>query len=107
MIFFLSVHYKLTSVMVSDSSSLYVPRRWVRLLFGREFTFQDLIVLWDAIFADSAMLDLVDYIFVAMLIKIRELCKYPFCFVTLNSCISCSVGFHNWLADKSPFGKYL
>ncbi|XP_071490001.1 TBC1 domain family member 5-like [Diadema antillarum] len=47
--------------------------RWIRLLFGREFTFQDLIVLWDAIFADSVLLDLVDYVFVAMLIKIREL----------------------------------
>ena len=58
--------------------------RWVRLLFGREFTFQDLIVLWDAIFADSSMLDLVDYIFVAMLIKIRELCKEaPSLFVDL------------------------
>ncbi|XP_041460256.1 TBC1 domain family member 5-like isoform X2 [Lytechinus variegatus] len=60
--------------------------RWLRLLFGREFTFQDLIVLWDAIFADSPMLDLVDYIFVAMLIKIRELlltAEYADCLMLL------------------------
>ncbi|XP_799336.2 TBC1 domain family member 5 isoform X2 [Strongylocentrotus purpuratus] len=60
--------------------------RWLRLLFGREFTFQDLIVLWDAIFADSPMLDLVDYIFVAMLIKIRELlltAEYANCLMLL------------------------
>ncbi|XP_071943506.1 TBC1 domain family member 5-like isoform X2 [Antedon mediterranea] len=47
--------------------------RWVRLLFGREVILQDLLVLWDAIFSDSATLDLVDYIFVAMLVLVREL----------------------------------
>ncbi|XP_063308379.1 TBC1 domain family member 5 [Pelobates fuscus] len=46
--------------------------RWVRLLFGREFPLQDLLVVWDALFADSVALDLVDYIFVAMLLYIRD-----------------------------------
>ncbi|XP_014672067.1 PREDICTED: TBC1 domain family member 5-like isoform X2 [Priapulus caudatus] len=46
--------------------------RWVRLLFGREFPMQDLLVLWDAIFADSMSFDLVDHMFVAMMIFIRE-----------------------------------
>lgn len=46
--------------------------RWVRLLFGREFPLQDLLVIWDALFADSVTLDLVDYIFVAMLLYIRD-----------------------------------
>lgn len=46
--------------------------RWVRLLFGREFPLQDLLVVWDALFADSTTLDLVDYIFVAMLLYIRD-----------------------------------
>ncbi|XP_075443021.1 TBC1 domain family member 5 isoform X2 [Ascaphus truei] len=46
--------------------------RWVRLLFGREFTLQDLLVVWDALFADSITLDLVDYIFVAMMLYIRD-----------------------------------
>ncbi|EMP41962.1 TBC1 domain family member 5 [Chelonia mydas] len=49
-----------------------VIRRWVRLLFGREFPLQDLLVVWDALFADSITLDLVDYIFVAMLLYIRD-----------------------------------
>ncbi len=48
-------------------------RKWVRLLFGREFPMQDLLVLWDAIFADGIAFDLVDYIFVAMLLYIRDL----------------------------------
>ncbi len=48
--------------------------RWVRLLFGREFPMQDLLVLWDAIFADGISFDLVDYVFVAMLLYIREHC---------------------------------
>jgi hypothetical protein len=49
--------------------------RWIRLLFGREFPMQDLLVLWDALFADGIGFDLVDYIFVAMLLYIRDLCK--------------------------------
>ncbi|XP_062425279.1 TBC1 domain family member 5 isoform X1 [Rhea pennata] len=46
--------------------------RWVRLLFGREFPLQDLLVVWDALFADSITLNLVDYVFVAMLLYIRD-----------------------------------
>jgi TBC1 domain family protein 5 len=46
--------------------------RWVRLLFGREFPMQDLLMLWDAIFADGISFDLVDYVFVAMLLYIRD-----------------------------------
>ncbi|NXS68226.1 TBCD5 protein, partial [Pandion haliaetus] len=46
--------------------------RWGRLLFGREFPLQALLVVWDALFADSITLNLVDYIFVAMLLYIRD-----------------------------------
>ncbi|KAI9584746.1 TBC1 domain family member 5 isoform X1 [Glossina fuscipes] len=46
--------------------------RWLRLLFGREFTLLDLLALWDAIFADSDRFDLPNYIVVAMLIRIRD-----------------------------------
>ncbi|CAD5122695.1 DgyrCDS11105 [Dimorphilus gyrociliatus] len=46
--------------------------RWIRLLFGREFPMQDLLVIWDALFSDGLSLDLVDYIFTAMLIYIRD-----------------------------------
>jgi len=46
--------------------------RWVRLLFGREFPMQDLLMLWDAIFGDGISFDLVDYVFVAMLLYIRN-----------------------------------
>ena len=37
---------------------------------------QDLLVLWDAIFADGIGFDLVDYMFVAMLLYIRDHCEY-------------------------------
>ncbi|XP_040585117.1 TBC1 domain family member 5 isoform X2 [Mesocricetus auratus] len=46
--------------------------RWVRLLFGREFPLQDLLVVWDALFADGLSLSLVDYVFIAMLLYIRD-----------------------------------
>ncbi|XP_037945832.1 TBC1 domain family member 5 homolog A-like [Teleopsis dalmanni] len=46
--------------------------RWLRLLFGREFPLLDLLVLWDAIFADSDRFELPNYILVAMLIRIRD-----------------------------------
>ncbi|XP_023222366.1 TBC1 domain family member 5-like [Centruroides sculpturatus] len=47
--------------------------RWLRLLFGREFPMQDLLQIWDSIFADSLSFDLVDYVFTTMLMSIREL----------------------------------
>lgn len=47
--------------------------RWLRLLFGREFSLQDLLVIWDAIFSDGISFSLCDYIFTAMLIVIRDL----------------------------------
>ncbi|XP_047137114.1 TBC1 domain family member 5 isoform X2 [Hydra vulgaris] len=45
--------------------------RWVRLLFGREFSLNKLLTLWDALFAEGAILDLVDFVFLAMLINLR------------------------------------
>lgn len=47
--------------------------RWIRLLFGREFPLQDLLMVWDAIFSDiHPSFPLVDYLTVAMLSFIRE-----------------------------------
>lgn len=46
--------------------------RWLRLLMGREFELDDLLQLWDALFAHSADLKLVDYLAVAMLIFMRS-----------------------------------
>lgn len=64
-------------------------RRWVRLLFGREFQLQDLLVVWDALFADSITLNLVDYIFVAMLLYIRDACKYQLSYSLLKRMQTC------------------
>lgn len=50
--------------------------RWVRLLFGREFTFDDVLAMWDVMFAEDSSLEIVDHICVAMLLRIRwELLK--------------------------------
>ncbi len=45
--------------------------RWIRLLFGREFPFEDVLALWDVLFAEDPGLDLIDFISVAMLLRIR------------------------------------
>ncbi|KAF9874071.1 WD repeat domain-containing protein [Colletotrichum karsti] len=45
--------------------------RWIRLLFGREFPFDQFLVLWDTMFAVDPSLNLIDLICVAMLIRIR------------------------------------
>ena len=50
--------------------------RWIRLLFGREFPLPNVLEMWDALFADGPSLGLMDYSFVAMLMHIREVCKY-------------------------------
>lgn len=49
--------------------------RWLRLLFGREFALQDLLLLWDAIFGEGDDFGLINYVVVAMLIRIRDKCK--------------------------------
>jgi TBC1 domain family protein 5 len=40
-------------------------------MFGREFPFEDLLALWDTLFAEDPGLDLIDMICVAMLLRIR------------------------------------
>jgi hypothetical protein len=45
--------------------------RWIRLLFGREFHIEDVLVIWEAIFAFDDDFTLVDHIAVSMLIFIR------------------------------------
>ncbi|KAI9703613.1 MAG: hypothetical protein M1836_007383 [Candelina mexicana] len=45
--------------------------RWIRLLFGREFPLDDLLALWDILFAEDPTLQLVDHVCVAMLLRIR------------------------------------
>jgi TBC1 domain family protein 5 len=45
--------------------------RWVRLLFGREFQFDKLLDLWDALLAEGLSSDLVNLVCLAMLLRIR------------------------------------
>ncbi|EAW11499.1 GTPase-activating protein GYP6 [Aspergillus clavatus NRRL 1] len=45
--------------------------RWMRLLFGREFPFQDILELWDLLFAEGLRSELIEFICVAMLLRIR------------------------------------
>ncbi|EJT78845.1 hypothetical protein GGTG_03939 [Gaeumannomyces tritici R3-111a-1] len=45
--------------------------RWIRLLFGREFPFEQQLVLWDTMFAFDPSLELIDLVCIAMLIRIR------------------------------------
>ena len=59
--------------------------RWIRLLFGREYPLPGLLYLWDAMFADGRTLDLADFIFIAMLIHIRNFCEYTVNILNLNS----------------------
>ena len=45
--------------------------RWIRLIFGREFTFEDLLTIWDVIFAEDPTLEIVDHLCLAMLLRMR------------------------------------
>ena len=47
-------------------------RRWLRLLFTREFPLRDAMVLWDGLFSFDIPFELVPWICVAMLIRIRN-----------------------------------
>ncbi|KAH8914965.1 RabGAP/TBC [Atractiella rhizophila] len=46
--------------------------RWIRCLFGREFSMPAVLELWDGIFAEDPSLRLVEQICVAMLLRIRD-----------------------------------
>ncbi|KAL5003798.1 rab-GTPase-TBC domain-containing protein [Aspergillus recurvatus] len=45
--------------------------RWMRLLFGREFPFQDMLVIWDLLFAEGLRPELIDFVCVAMVLRVR------------------------------------
>ncbi|XP_042875474.1 TBC1 domain family member 5-like isoform X4 [Penaeus japonicus] len=66
------------SALYSHLARLEIPPqiygiRWIRLLFGREFSLQDLLMVWDAIFSDcQTTFPLVDFLTIAMLSFIRE-----------------------------------
>ena len=45
--------------------------RWIRLLFGREFSLKDTLSVWDVLFAEGLSLSLVDMTCLAMLLRIR------------------------------------
>lgn len=50
---------------------LTVCRRWIRLLFGREFSLDAVFDMWDALFAIDPTLEIVDMISIALLLRIR------------------------------------
>ncbi|KAI1078427.1 RabGAP/TBC [Whalleya microplaca] len=45
--------------------------RWIRLLFSREFPFEQMLILWDTIFAIDPTFKLIDLVCTAMLVRIR------------------------------------
>ncbi|KAJ5609804.1 hypothetical protein N7528_010371 [Penicillium herquei] len=45
--------------------------RWMRLLFGREFPFDEVLLMWDTLFAHGLRSDLIDFTCIAMLLRIR------------------------------------
>lgn len=53
----------------------YYQRKWLRVLYFREFTDSEAIRLWDSIFAyffDRGTVDILDYIAIAMLESVKE-----------------------------------
>lgn len=64
------------SILFNSSNIYIIFSRWLRLLFGREFPLQDLLVLWDAIFSRRQDFNFVHCVVVAMLHAIRKQCKY-------------------------------
>ncbi|ORZ13485.1 hypothetical protein BCR42DRAFT_418413 [Absidia repens] len=46
--------------------------RWLRLLFGREFEFYELLRLWDAIFAQDPTLEIAEFVCLAILLRLHD-----------------------------------
>ncbi|KAG8188991.1 hypothetical protein JTE90_019004 [Oedothorax gibbosus] len=72
-------HFKVYDQEVYDHlNNLEIPpqiygMRWLKLLFGREFHFEDVFLIWDIILSDSVQRNIHVYIFISMLISIRHL----------------------------------
>jgi len=50
-----------------------VVSRWLLVLFSRDFQhIDDVVRLWDGLFADGLDLDLIDYIFIAILLFLKD-----------------------------------
>ena len=45
--------------------------RWIRLLFGREFSLGDTLLVWDVLFAENLSLSLIDMTCLAMILRRR------------------------------------
>ncbi|KAK5978587.1 TBC1 domain family member 5 [Trichostrongylus colubriformis] len=65
-------------VLAAHLNSLDIPPqlygiRWLRLLFGREFSIHDLLYVWDVLLCDRPIARMVECIFLAMLVQIRHL----------------------------------
>ena len=46
--------------------------KWIRCIFSREFDFDDVLEMWDLLFAADTTLDLIRYICCAMLMAVRS-----------------------------------
>ncbi|GAM29361.1 hypothetical protein SAMD00019534_125370 [Acytostelium subglobosum LB1] len=64
-----ALHYHLEALGIEPQIYLL---RWIRLLFGREFHLDDVITMWDSLFAYGEDLILIDYVSVSMLTYIRD-----------------------------------
>lgn len=62
------LHQKLVELEIEPQLFLI---RFLRLLFSREIPFFDVLVLWDGIFSFGDSLRIVDYVAIAMLLRIR------------------------------------
>ncbi|KAI0871186.1 rab-GTPase-TBC domain-containing protein [Hypoxylon argillaceum] len=62
----LSVHLKNIEVL----PQIFLIR-WIRLLFSREFPFDQMLILWDTLFSTDPTFQLIDLICTSMLLRIR------------------------------------
>ena len=74
------------SVGCYSPPSFFLCSRWIRLLFSREFPFLTTLDLWDAIFAEGNTLEIVDYLYVAMLVNIRGQREWGCVVMAANVC---------------------
>uniref|UniRef100_A0AC35TR07 Rab-GAP TBC domain-containing protein n=1 Tax=Rhabditophanes sp. KR3021 TaxID=114890 RepID=A0AC35TR07_9BILA len=78
------IHYIMDNLVKEIDNPLYIhlnslkipPQvfgiRWLLLLFGREFTFPDVLYVWDVILSDEDPSTMIDFIYVGLLVQIRD-----------------------------------
>ena len=87
----MACEYRSCILLTKAKSFRPLERRWLRMLFTREFSLPDAMIIWDGLFSTEQPFELVPWVCVAMLIRIRNNREFQVFFILVEE----STDFHS------------